>query len=153
MIKRFVVLAAVAVFACAKGEEAGTDSAAATPAAGPAPIDVASLAGKWTQVVRAEGNDSILVTSELNIGADVNSWTLTLPGRPVQPVRVMVSGDSIMTEAGPYESVLRKGVQVTTYGVWRQVEANKLVGTTTARYTGAGADSVLRLRTEATRAP
>ena len=68
------------------------------------------------------------------------------------PVRVTVDGDSIMTASGPYESVLRKGVQVTTQSVLRRQDG-KLVGMTIARYQGAAADSVVRLRTELTRAP
>ena len=67
------------------------------------------------------------------------------------PVRVTVSGDSIMTATGPYESVLRKGVQVTTDGVLRKQDG-KLVGISTAHYRTAGADSVVRLRIEMTRA-
>ena len=42
-------------------------------------------------------------------------------------------GDSIITDAGPYESVLRKGVQVNTRVVSR-LRGDKLVGTTTAHY-------------------
>ena len=119
MAKRMVALVALALVACAGGEKKEADSAAAaTATVGPAALDLASLAGKWTQVVMAEGSDSVIVTSELNAGADASSWTITLPGRPAQPVRVTVSGDSVMTEAGPYESVLRKGVMVTT-GPWR----------------------------------
>lgn len=153
MAKYLTVLAALAFAACAGAEKTEADSAAAaTPTVAPAALDLASLAGKWTQVAMAEGSDSVLVTSELNAGADASSWTITLPGRPPQPVRVTVSGDSVMTETGPYESVLRKGVQVTTSGVSRLVDG-KLVGTTIARYSGGGPDSVVRLRTEATRTP
>jgi hypothetical protein len=92
----------------------------------------------------------VLVTAEVTAGADASSWTIKLPGRDPMPVRVTVDGDSVMTAAGPYESVLRKGVQVTTDGVLR-MQGGKLVGTTVARYQSAGADSVVRLRTEMTR--
>ena len=68
------------------------------------------------------------------------------------PVRVTVDGDSIMTATGPYESVLRKGVQVTTEGVLRKQDG-KLVGVTRAHYRTAGADSVVRVRIAMTRAP
>ena len=78
---------------------------------------------------------------------------MTLPNRPPVATRVvLVSGDSIVTENGPYESVLRKGVQVRTRSVMR-LRDGKLIGNTVARYTTSGADSVLRLRTEATRTP
>jgi hypothetical protein len=146
--------AALMVAACSRGEEAAkTDSPAAAPAAAPAPaaLSLASLAGKWNQTVKAEGSDSVLVRSEVNAGADANSWTITLPNRPAMPMKITVDGDSIMASTGPYESVLRKGVQVTTQGVLRLVDG-KLVGTTIARYSPAGADSVVKLRTEMTRA-
>ena len=43
------------------------------------------------------------------------------------PMQVTADGDSIMTATGPYESVLRPGVQVSTAGVLRLVDG-KLVG-------------------------
>jgi hypothetical protein len=81
-----------------------------------------------------------------------DGWTMTLPGRDPMPVMISVSGDSVMSTVGPFESVLRKGVQVTTTGVMRLVDG-KMVGTTIARYAVAGADSVTRLRTEGTKNP
>jgi hypothetical protein len=66
-------------------------------------------------------------------------------------MRVTVDGDSIMTEAGPYQSVRRKGVQVRTNSVMR-LQGGTLVGTTTARYNVKTADSVLVLNTTGTRA-
>jgi hypothetical protein len=57
-----------------------------------------------------------------------------------------------VSEAGPFESVLRKGVQVNTQVVSR-LQGGKLVGVTTARYDVKGADSVTRLNFEGTRAP
>ena len=145
--------AALIVTACSRGEEAAkTDSPASAPTpAAPAAISLASLAGKWNQTTKAEGSDSVLVKSEVNAGADANSWTITLPNRQPLPIKVTVDCYSIMTAMDPYESVLRKGVQVTTHGVLRLVDG-KLVGTTIARYSPAGADSVVRLRTELTRA-
>ena len=148
---------AVLVVACARTEEKpATDSAAVAPAAAPAPpaapaLSLATLAGKWNQVARGENSDSVLVTAEVNATAEPTGWTIKLPGRPVMPLRVTVDGDSIITASGPYESVLRKGVQVTTDGVLRMKDG-KLAGTTVAHYKSAGADSVVRLRIEMTRA-
>ena len=154
---RFIPLLACAavLVACARSEDAPPDSAAAVPAPAPAPttLSLADLTGKWTQQVRAENSDSVLVTSEVNATSDPSAWTITLPGRPAMPLRVTVDGDSVMLASGPYESVLRKGVQVTTSGALR-MQDGKLVGMTTARYSGGtGADSVVRLRTEMTRMP
>jgi len=149
---------AILLIACAKTEQkAASDSPAAVPAATPAPapaaaLSLAELAGKWTQRTRAEGSDSVLVTSTITATADTTGWTIALPNRPVMPVRVAVSGDSLMAWTGPYESVLRKGVQVTTYSVYRK-QGDKLVGITIAHYKAAGADSVRRLSTEMTKNP
>ena len=78
---------------------------------------------------------------------------MTFADRPPIPMRVIaVAGDSIVTETGPYESVRRKGVQVRTYGVVRR-QGDRLVGSTVARYSASGPDSVLRFRMEATRVP
>jgi hypothetical protein len=85
--------------------------------------------------------------------ADNSGWSFNFPKRAPVPIRVLaVAGDSIVTEAGPYESVLRKGVQVTTYSTLR-LQDGKLVGSTVARYATSGPDSVLHLRSEGTRAP
>jgi len=147
-----LLFCAVLLVACGGAEEAPVDTAAPAPAPAPtATISLADLAGNWTQTVRAENSDSVLVTATVTATADTTGWTILLPGREPMPVRVRVDGDSIMTATGPYESVLRKGVQVTTEGVARRQADGKLVGITIARYQGAGADSVVRLRSEMTK--
>ena len=148
------ILCAVLLVACAKKDEPVTDTAmgaAAGPApAAPAPIALADVAGKWTIVVKPETGDSTLVTYELNATGDPTGWTLVMPGRKPVAVRVVeVAGDSIVTEAGPYPSMLRKGTNVTTHTVSR-LKDGKLVGTGTAHYS-KGADSVMHVRTEGTR--
>jgi hypothetical protein len=120
------------------------------PAPAAAPISLADLAGKWEVRVMPEGSDSVLLTYELVAGADGSGWSFNFPKRKPVPVRVQASGDSILTEAGPYESVLRKGVQVTTNSVLR-LQDGKLVGTTSAHYATTGPDTVRALRVEGTR--
>ena len=78
---------------------------------------------------------------------------MTFPNRKPVPVRVVaVAGDSTVTEAGPFESFIRKGVQVTTRTVNR-LQDGKLVGTIEARYATKAGDSVAHRPTEGTRAP
>ncbi len=156
-MRSFTVCCCLALFAgCAKREQqAARDSTAASLGAGaiPAPISLASVAGKWTMRTMAATSDSVLLTFDLIATSDESGWIFSFPNRPPVPVHVIaVSGDSIVTEAGPYESVLRKGVQVSTHSVMRLQDGN-LVGTTVAHYTTAGPDSVLNLRTQGTRAP
>jgi hypothetical protein len=82
-----------------------------------------------------------------------STYTMTFAsGQKVTGRIVSIAGDSIVVEAGPYPSVLRKGVQVRTTSTLR-LQDGKLVGTTTARYSSKGADSVLIVRTEGTRKP
>jgi hypothetical protein len=97
-----------------------------------------------------EDADTTLITWELTAKSDSSGWVSNFPKRKPVPVRVVASGDSLMTESGPYESVLRKGIQVTTNSVMR-LQDGKLVGTTVAHYKTTGADTVRRLRFEGTR--
>ena len=128
------------------------DAMADAPAAAPAAVALADVAGKWDMRVMPETGDSTLVSYQLVAGADASGWTLNLPNRPPVPARVTAAGDSIVLEAGPFESVLRKGVQVTTQTVTR-LQDGKLIGRTTAHYATSSADSVVQLRLEGTRAP
>jgi len=138
----------------AKGTMA--DSAATTAAAPPPPapaptISLADVAGKWQVKTMNEKGDSTLLKYELVASADSTGWVFHFPKRKPVTAHPVVSGDSIIVDAGPYESALRKGVQVTTHGVVR-LQDGKLIGTTVAHYATKGADSVLNLKTEGTRA-
>jgi hypothetical protein len=128
--------------------------AAEAPAAGaPATISLADVAGTWKIRSTVEGNEKQVVNYDLVATADRSGWTIKFPNRDPIPVRVVaVDGDSIVTESGPFESVLRKGVQVTSRVVLRPMDG-KLVGTTVARYQVSGPDTVARLTLEGTRAP
>lgn len=143
---------------CAKTDrDAATDSAAgATETASTATISLADVAGRWNVASKPEsGADTTSTRYVLNATANTTGWTITFADRPQQPVAlrvVAVEGDSIVTEAGPFASVRRQGVQVTTRNVFRR-DGDRLVGSTRARYASTGADTVLILRTEGTRAP
>ena len=141
------VLGAALLAACAKPD--------APPPAVPAPpaaVNLADFAGTWTVQVMGETSDSVLVTNTIVATADPAGWTMTLPGRAPMALRVSTSGDSVVTEVGPYESVLRPGVQVSTRSAMK-LEGGALVGRTVATSAGGGADSVRVLRTRGTRNP
>lgn len=144
----FVVSAAALLAACG-GEKPAPEPAAPPPAP---MINLADVAGNWTVVSMAEGSDSVLVTYTIKATAADTGWMIMLPNRPAMPLTVMVMADSVMTSVGPYESVLRKGVQVSTNSMLR-LQDGKLMGTTVAHYASAGADSVVRLRITGTKAP
>ncbi len=155
-MRRFAFLCSVAILAgCAKTEDrAAADGTAMDTAPAPAPatptISLADVAGKW-KVRSTDEAGGTPVETELNATADTSGWTMTVPNRKPVPVRVVaVEGDSIVTESGPFESFIRKGVQVTTRTVNR-LEGGKLVGTIEARYTTKSGDSVAIRRSEGTR--
>jgi hypothetical protein len=161
MMRRFPVLciATLAVVGCAKSDEAATDTAAggtatATAAPAAATLNLSDVAGRWNvRTVPESGTDTTATNYVLTATADTTGWTMTFPGRPRSvPLRIAVAGDSIMFRSEPFQSVRRRGVQVWTEGVGR-VQGGRLVGTATAHYKTTGADSVLRLRMEGTRAP
>jgi len=151
-MRRFsLVVAAVALAACGTKEQPAADTSAA--AAPPPGISLSDVAGAWTAKVMRMDSDSVILTYDLSASADPTAWTITFPGgRPPVPMRAMADGDSIVVDAGPYESALRKGVQVSTHGAMRLVNG-ELVGTTTAHYQVKTADSVVTLRTVATKKP
>ncbi len=162
---RIAICCCAAVLAgCAKKESASADSTSAmasstsatttatTTTTTPAPLNLADVAGKWNMRSVPMSGDTSATTYVLTATANTSGWSMTFPGRatPV-PVKVSVDGDSIMLAAGPYSSVRRKGVQVTTYGVAR-LQNGSIVGSTTAHYKVKSADSVLVLSTTGTRA-
>jgi len=130
-------------------EEATEELPADTVAAAPT-ISVADVAGTWDMRSVPETGDTTATVYQVEATAD--GWTLMLPDRDPIEGEVWTSGDSIVLDAGPFESVRRDGVMVTTHTVYR-LEGDRLVGTTVARYATTEADSVLRLSTEGTRAP
>ena len=142
--------------ACSKGEPdaAATGAAVDTQPPPAATVSLADIAGRWDVTSTPEsGSDMTPNRYTLTATSDMTGWSITFPNRPEPvPLRVVsVDGDSVVTEAGPFESVRRKGVQVTTRGVLR-LAGDRLIGSTRARYETAGADTVLMLRTEGVRA-
>jgi hypothetical protein len=140
--------------ACVKSETstpADTGAAAMAPAPAPAaapaapaaqPISLPSVAGKYHVTSRGESGDTSVVEYDLNAAGDTVGWTVTYPKQKPVPVRVIsVSGDSIVTEAGPFTSVRRAGVPVVTHTTYRW-ENGQLVGRTVAHYRVKGPDTV-----------
>ena len=148
----------VGLAACtSRDADVATDTAAGATDTAPvaSTLSLGDLAGTWNVTAKPEsGTDTSTTRYTLKTTADTSGWTITFPDRPQPvPVRVVaVQGDSVVTEAGPFQSVRRRNVQVTTRNVLRK-EGDRLVGSTRARYQTTGSDTVLVLRTEATRAP
>jgi hypothetical protein len=146
---------ALAMVGCKPAEKPAETTVGEAPAKEevPATVSLADMAGTWKVRSTVEGSENTVVTYDMVVTPDSSGWSITFPKREPIPVRVVaVEGDSVVTEAGPFESALRKGVQVSTRVVSR-LQDGKLVGTTVARYQVTGPDTVARLRFEGTRAP
>ena len=145
-----VFCCAAILVGCSKSEvQPPRDTTAMAPAAPerPAAMSLADLAGKWKLRTTDEAGGNA-VESGLAATADTTGWTLTRPNGKVVPVRVVaVAGDSLVLEPAPYESALRKGVQVRARMVLR-LQGDKLVGTNEARYHLSSGDSVATRRAE-----
>jgi len=148
---------------CAKSDQAAKDSAAAAAAAAaaapapapapPPPFSLTEAAGKWQlRAVPESGTDTTSTNYVLTATADTTGWLITFPSGVKVPLHVSVSGDSLISKTGTFASQRRKNVKVMTESSFK-LQGGKLVGTTIAHYAGAGADSVLRLRTEGTKMP
>lgn len=149
-MRRLALLGCAVLLAGCSNRE-GTPAADTMAAAPAAMLTAADVAGTWTARTMPERSDSVLVTYEIVATGTTDGWTINFANRPPIALRVQFSGDSVMMEAGPYESVLRPGVQVSTSTVSRLVDG-KLMGRAVAHYS-SGPDTVRVLRTEATRKP
>ena len=147
---------AVLLMGCGKSAEKAGDAevgAAGAMDEKPAGISMADLAGTWNIRSKLDGSDKE-ITYDLVASGDGSSWTIKFPGRDPVPARVVATGgDSVVWEAGPFESVIRKGVTVKKSRVTARLQNGKLTGTTTAVYDARGADTVAHLTIEGTRAP
>jgi hypothetical protein len=152
-MKRAALLLALPVMlACTKKDAAVVDSAAVAPdttvAVAAAPVN---YAGNWTVTVMPADKDTVLVTYDLVSTNDTTGWKMKLPDRPeMSPKILAMNNDSVVIHNGPYSSVLRKNVQVTTHSVMH-MDGDKMVGNTVATYATKAGDSVVNLRTSATR--
>ena len=143
---------------CRKAEDrsVGATNAADTMAAPAgtteeaASISLRDIEGTW-KVRSTDERGGNPVETEMHLTADTSKWTMIGPNKKSIPVHVVaIAGDSFVTEAGPYESFLLKGVQVKTHTVNR-LQGDKLVGTTEVTYKIRGRDSVAQRQTEGTR--
>jgi hypothetical protein len=82
-------------------------------------ISLEDIAGTWDVRYVPESGDTTVTSLQIRVRAD--GWTLLLADRDPIVGAVMTSGDSIIVVEGPYESIRRDGVMVTTHSVtgWR----------------------------------
>jgi hypothetical protein len=137
-----------------------TIGAAQQPAAPPAPPAAPKAAaaaqqpsgavGTWNASSTVGPKDSVLTTYALTIAADGKSATIKFPNRdPIATRIVVLAGDSLVTETGPYPSVLRPGQTVTLLRSVVHYKGDDMSGTFEARYSNG---DVVKGKTKATRA-
>ena len=93
------------------------------------------VAGKWNvRILSAETGDSTLTSYVLDAKADTAGWTFQFPTGAPLPMRIVsMAGDSLVTEAGPFDSRLQKGVKVRSRVTWR-LRDGKLSGAVVTTY-------------------
>jgi hypothetical protein len=127
---------------CGGQQEAASDEMEGEAAS----MEMASLgdyAGTWQMQALTEAGDSVLVEYEMVATDSMDGWTITFPERETMPLRVIShEGGSLVTEVGPYESLFRPDVMVTTRMTSR-LENGMLVGSFMATYDTEDADSTM----------
>ena len=150
-----VLLSSVLVLACGSepaGEEGGTAATAETAAAPDPAGTLAKFAGRWQVSAQDEAGGELpghLVTAT----SDTTGWSVTFPDRPPVPLRIVeASGDLVVTQTDPYESVIRPGVRTTVLFITR-VSGDSTRGRLIAMYDVAGSNAILRGSTRGMRQP
>jgi hypothetical protein len=107
-------------------------------------------AGTWNATTTMGPNDSVVARYVLKVAPDGKTATIRFAGRDPIPTRVVVNaGDSIVTETGPYPSILRPGQTVTLLRSVVHYNGNTMTGTFEAKYSNG---DVAKGKTKARRA-
>ena len=149
-MRHAVLFGMVVLFtACTTREAPPADTAAVADSLPPGK-SLGAIAAIWDVNVMPMDKDSVLTTYLLNT-TDTTGWMFAFPQE--SPVKMRVTdrkGDTLVAEAGPFESKLRPGLKAHTVSRAAFV-GNMMSGTVEARYEGAGADSVRTYRIDGTR--
>jgi hypothetical protein len=131
------LLVALAVVACAPADQPAVEEAPAPP---PAPT-LADFAGTWQNSATLTGVEAPVLSTMTGTEAGTD-WTMTLEGRDPVPLQVSIVGDSLITQTGEYESVVRPGVMVSVRTA-SALHDGMLMGNMVATYkTAAGEEQV-----------
>lgn len=128
-------------------EESTAEQPTMEPPAGT--VSLADFAGTWNATTYLESGDTVEYT--MTATASPDGWMIDLPERDPMPMRIIaVAGDSVVSEVGPYESILREGVMVTVRSVSRMQDGG-MVGTMEAIYATEEGETVVNGTMEGTR--
>jgi hypothetical protein len=96
-------------------------------------ITAKDLAGTWKIQAMIGPKDSVVATNTTRNKSD-GTATVQFPKRPpIESRTLTMGGDSVVSEVGPYQSILRPGVMVTTQTI-AHVKGNDMTGTFVAVY-------------------
>lgn len=114
-----------------------------------ATVSLEDFAGTWNSTTYLESGDTVMFS--MTATADPNGWMIDLPGRDPMSMRILtVAGDSVVSEIGPYESILREGVMVRVRTVSR-LQDGAMAGTMQAIYATEEGETVVNGTVEGTR--
>jgi hypothetical protein len=106
--------------------------------------------GVWEGRSTVPPRDSVIASYTLTVTAEPSGLRMKLPNRdPQSPRLIAAGGDSVVTETGPYDSVARPGLKVTTRTI-SHFRGDSLFGSFEARYSDG---SVTRGNTAGKRQP
>lgn len=146
-MRPFLFFAGIALAGYSAPLTAQNPPAAPTPAR-PTSVKQAGVIGDWNGKTMVGPKDSVVAAYVPHATASDSGWTLTFPGRDPIPTRVVArGGDSVVTETGPYNSVLRPGQMVTTRTTGH-ISGDTMTGTFVAHYASG---DVLQGKISATR--
>lgn len=132
MRRFFTLLVATGLVACGGGDYPADDEAGAEGM--PAGIELADVAGTWNLTAIVDLADATPMTYSVTATDTDTGWTMTLPERDPLEIQILaIEGDSIVSQTGPFESLVREGVMVSTRTVMR-LQDGMLVGTFVATY-------------------
>jgi hypothetical protein len=125
------LVAVVAGQALAQVQPAAKQSGA--PAKAASAVTWASLAGDWEGKSTRGTSDSVITTSTLSFTADKKAYVKYPDRDKIELQNVVIAGDSVTYDAGPYDSITRPGHKVTTHNVLH-VANHKMTGTFAAKF-------------------
>ena len=109
-----------------------------------------AVAGTWNGKSMIGPKDSVVITYVLFLSNNDVPSTLTFPNRdPLETHIIDMRGDSVVTEVGPYPSILRSGQTVTSLRTICHFKGDAMWGTFVATYENG---DVLKGKTKAMRA-
>lgn len=97
------------------------------------PITAKDLVGTWKIQAMIGPKDSVVSTSTTTRKSDGTATVQFPKQQPIEVRTLTIGGDSVVTEVGPYPSVLRPGQTVTTQSTGH-VKGNNMTGTFVAVY-------------------